>query len=201
MMKNPQTYVEIPLNAFMIIKSLSFDIENIQKSLNETFQNFNLNIKNHQLPMSDFKGAIDGLIRLYKNYELKCEDLADGIIDGIKYRDKLTSETLYALGSGLSELDEEFAECFLIIAIERAENSQKLEIYQKLFEIFTSARKNEKVLEIIEKMIEIEPGNEDLENMRLEIELNLLFNEKKPVKIFKKYQNPLVGVIAQFLKF
>jgi uncharacterized membrane protein len=74
----------------------------------------------------------------------------------------------------------------LKIALERAENDEKMDIYENLFEIYGLAGKSEKSLEVVEKMIEIEPENEELENLRVEVELNVLFGDKndKKVKIY-----------------
>jgi hypothetical protein len=158
MEKNPQDYVANPLNAFILIKTLSHDISSIQSSLYETFQSFNNSIENIKLPNEDFEGAVEGFVRLQKVYELKSEDLADGFVDDVKIRDELSGLNLFILANEITKIDRKIASEYFEIASERSSEEFKLDILDKMVENYLEMEKYSKAVEVLEEISEIK-GN------------------------------------------
>ena len=179
MVNNSQKYVENPLNAFILIKSLSYDVDLIQKSLDDLTKDFNDSIKEQKLPMSDFDGACEGFWRIQRVYKLKSEDIAAGILDGVKYREELKTDEILALAVGLVKYDSDFAANFFKIALNKSDDDSKDQILKKLFQIYANSKKYDEALDILAQRIKIDPENEELIEMKENLELIAKFPEEK----------------------
>lgn len=91
-------FVTNPLNAFLLIKSLTFDIELIKSHGIKNLENFNLSSFDFGIDNAEIDGAVEGLIKLQETYRLKTSDLAAGVVDGEKTRPPLSVEDLALIG-------------------------------------------------------------------------------------------------------
>lgn len=89
----------------------------------------------------DLADAVDGLMRLQKTYKLESSDLALGVIDGKKTRNRLSAQELYVLGNEGRKLGKQiyFSREFMELAHEEIENDRDkydeidgAKIYKKL---------------------------------------------------------------------
>ena len=159
-------YVRNPLNAFLIIKRLSIDLEEFNEKLEKIAKDFKENSVKLKISKDEFEGASDGLVRLQRFYKLKTEDLAKGIIQGQKYRDDLAPDELLALGvafmneqhfiTSLSYLDMAFKKSLM-----HNMGIPSIRILEQIFQ---------RGLQVVDMMIELEPDRKDLEVEEKELE-------------------------------
>ena len=98
MEKNITNYITNPLNAFLLIKRATSEIELITERFPKESKDFLTNISEYLPSNEDLFGAAEGLIRLQVIYNLKSEDFANGIIDGSKLRSELSAHDLFVIG-------------------------------------------------------------------------------------------------------
>ena len=175
MQKDPNGYVSNPLNAVLLIKTLSFDITQTKNRILGVAEEFRRETEKITLPHSDFEGAVDGLVRLQTVYDLKAEDLAKGIIQGKKYRNELTSNDLFAIGEELMKSNlTSAALSYLNLASEKNLESfdmPQLEILDRIYHNNILAGNSKAVVETIDKILELSPTRTDLEDKRIYFEL------------------------------
>lgn len=175
-------YILNPLNAYLLIKRLTFDITQTASRVNGITELFTNNLKTIQLPHSDFEGAVEGLIRLQTIYSLPTEDLASGIIDGKKYRDDLTAGELFALGDELMNTERNsVALSYLNLALDRNQESRDMPdvvILEKIYQNHNKTGNLQGVLKTIQKILEIDPTRDDLNEKSFDLELELLFEKQ-----------------------
>ncbi|CAO1333226.1 unnamed protein product [Diamesa hyperborea] len=129
-------YVSNPLNAFLLVKRTTLDSNLINQQSLTTSSEFLNKVSNLTSSQSELTGTVIGLARLQETYGLKSEDLANGIIDGVKYRDELTSHDLYDLGNELLNADKDYLAIeYLNLALQRLE-----EVPEKYIEMMTLSR-------------------------------------------------------------
>lgn len=183
MKEDPSSYVANPLNAFLLIKRLSFDVVSKINRVIEIANNFNANTADFRLPMMDFDGAIEGLIRLQFMYDLKPEDLARGVIQDKKYREDLTVNELFALGNGLHKLQmSSNSLSYLNLALKKNQIQTEMSdmvILESILKIHNETSDEMLVIETLNKMLEISPERTDLEEIRDDLELKQIFDDKK----------------------
>lgn len=191
MAKNPQDFIENPFNAFFLVKSLSFDFNEFQKALNDTVADFSNSTKDLKLPLTDFAGAIDGFLRIQETYELKSEDLVAGIIDGEKFHEEFAVEDILVLGLGLMKFNTNYGEDYLKIALNKSTDDKlNAKILRKLFEIHANSKNYQEALKVLALRIELDPDNEELKKLQINLELIALFNEDKEIE---EVDDPLAG--------
>ncbi|XP_053967677.1 prolyl 4-hydroxylase subunit alpha-1 [Anastrepha ludens] len=84
-------YFESPLNMYMLTKRLTMDWERVENLMQYESGKKSLNaIERYKdaIPYpgtSELDGAIDGLVRIQDVYRLNTADMAQGILDGVKY--------------------------------------------------------------------------------------------------------------------
>lgn len=91
-------YITNPLNAYLMIKRATSDIQMIAKRFPEASKQLVERIKIFQPEQDDLTGAVEGLLRAQFIYKLKSSDFADGVIDGIKTRKAMSPHDLYVIG-------------------------------------------------------------------------------------------------------
>lgn len=91
-------YITNPLNAYLMIKRATSDIQMIAKRFPEASKQLVERIKIFQPEQDDLTGAVEGLLRAQFIYKLKSSDFADGIIDGIKTRKAMSPHDLFVIG-------------------------------------------------------------------------------------------------------
>lgn len=189
MAQNPYEYVNNPLNAFVLIKTLTNDVEKIQESLNETFESFKESTEKFKLPQENFEGAVAGFVRLQKIYELKSENLAEGKIEEVKIRDELSTLELFTLANEIMRTDRQIADEYFKIALEKSKGDLKVEIMEKMLENYRKMRKFSKAVEMIEEIVKVEGkiihsrGTQLSRGKKLSF---LYFNTFKPTILGKK---------------
>lgn len=82
---------------------------------------------------NDLTGAIKGLVRLQKVYNLTALDLSEGVINGVKTGIKLSKHDVFIIGKLLSELKEDyyFAKEFLDLALFQSADKKNNEVTKK----------------------------------------------------------------------
>lgn len=175
-------YILNPLNAYLLIKRLTYDITQTVFRVTGITELFTHNLKTIQLPQSDFEGAVEGLIRLQTIYNLQAEDLASGVIDGKKYRDNLTAGELFALGDELMNTERNsVALSYLNLALDRNRESRDMSdvvILEKIYQNHNKTGNLQGVLQTIQKILEIDPTRVDLNEKSIDLELELLFEKQ-----------------------
>lgn len=117
-----KSYTENPIASFKLIKRSVLDIDFYIKAypgLLEKITNSKFVFdRPHQ---NDLMGAIKGLVRLQKAYNLTAIDLYNGIVDGINTGVTLTVHDIFTIGQKLSEMKGEnyYAEEFLQLTLDQ----------------------------------------------------------------------------------
>lgn len=91
-------YITNPLNAYLMIKRATSDIQLIAKRFPEASKQLMEKIKIIQPEPDDLTGAVEGLLRAQFIYKLKSADFAKGVIDEIKTRKAMSPHDLYVIG-------------------------------------------------------------------------------------------------------
>lgn len=183
MLEDSMGYITNPLNAFLLIKRLSFDLNQTKSRAFEIVQHFMKKTERFALSRSDFEGAVAGLVRLQEVYGLQAEDLARGIIDGKKYRDDLTANELFAIGEELLNIEHSKTSLsYLNLALEKNRKFPEmspLTILEKIASIHNKTKDMQRRVETIEEILKVAPERTDLEEVRVKLEMKLLFAEEK----------------------
>lgn len=181
MKKNPYAYVENPLNAFLLIKRLTYDVSMIEENLKEISNKFKLKVEKYKLSNDELSGAVEGLYRLQSVYDLKSKDFAKGIIFGKKYREELNVDDLLAIGIEMTKLDDHgFAKEYLELAKNRNilyGDFAKMVMLDKIFKIYNSSGMLNEAVEVLNEILELDPSKKHYEEQRLSLELKSLFDE------------------------
>ncbi|CAH2076655.1 unnamed protein product, partial [Iphiclides podalirius] len=100
-------YLENPINAFKIIKRLTTDLKFTERSIHigaENIKSVALYSDDLMYPtLEDLKGSVAALTRLKNTYELKINELAEGILAGEACSIPMTSSDCFVLGKTLFE--------------------------------------------------------------------------------------------------
>ena len=196
-------YISNPLNSFALIKRLSYDVTKTVNRIVDTAKQFEKQVELVRLPQIDFEGAVEGLIRLQTMYSLNSEDLAKGIIQDKKYRQDLSADDLFALGSELMKskrmtsslsyvnlaLGSELMKSkrmtsslsYLNLALERNQNTKEMSDVTILERILRNQNETGMVKEMvdtIDKILKLHPTRFDLEEIKIDLELSSVFKDK-----------------------
>ena len=157
-------YVSNPLNAFLLVKRTTLDSKLIKQQLLKTSAEFLDKVSDLTSSQSELTGTVTGLARLQETYGLKSDDLAKGIIDGVKYRDELTSQDLYDLGSELLNADKtDLAIEYLNLALEKVkeypEKYIELMTLSRLSDAYNRTNEYEEAILVIDEFQELDPSN------------------------------------------
>lgn len=164
-------YISNPLNAFLMIKRCTSNVELIEKRFPEESKGFLEKIKTLQPDNDDLIGAIEGLLRLQTVYGLKCFDLVKGVIDGEKTRADLTPHDLFVIGSEAFKLESNgyiesnyFAREYLFITWHQYKNGHDVDneidvskLLIKLGETYNRTGDYFYALEYIDRLLERQP--------------------------------------------
>ncbi|XP_050664932.1 prolyl 4-hydroxylase subunit alpha-1-like isoform X12 [Leptidea sinapis] len=128
-MKDPVNYVGNPLNAFTLIKRLTYDLKEIEMTIKvgtEYINNVTLNHHDAVYPKNqDLAGAAVALSRLQQTYRLEIDELAEGKLKGVTYSTPLSAGDCFELGKAL--YNEEFhkdALKWMTVALRKYEKEQ-----------------------------------------------------------------------------
>lgn len=139
---NVMNYITNPLNAYLLIKRLTSDIELIQDRHPKESMDFIRNISGFLPGAEDLDGAVEGLLRLQTIYKLKSEDFASGIIDGVKTRKRLTAHDLFVIGEKSIHLEnyKHFAREYLLLALDQMRESLDSDVdHDQLLDLLTTS--------------------------------------------------------------
>lgn len=183
MQKDPLKYITNPLNALLLIKLFSRDITQTRGRVLDIYNEFKRKTEKLRISNEDFEGAVEGLMRLQKMYDLNPADLSRGIIEDEKLRDDLSASDLYSIAEELAlSKDYNMALSYLSLAMlanEKTKDMSAIDILETVQECHNKTGNSEKVIETIDKILEIDPERNDLLDLRLTLELSELFKEEK----------------------
>ncbi|XP_050664929.1 prolyl 4-hydroxylase subunit alpha-1-like isoform X10 [Leptidea sinapis] len=104
-MEDPVNYVGNPINAFTLIKRLTYDLKEIETHIKVGTEYINNVTFRHDDVMyptqEDLTGAAVALSRLQQTYQLEVDELAEGKLKGVTYSTPLTGGDCYELGKAL----------------------------------------------------------------------------------------------------
>lgn len=134
MMKNVTDFTTNPLNAFLMIKRATVDIQLITKRFPEESKEFLHNIEKMQPSEEDLAGAVEGLLRLQTVYRLKSESFVNGFIEYTPTRPRLQVHDIFVLGEEAFKLPDQdyFAQEYLILAKATVKNG--FDVYKEVDE-------------------------------------------------------------------
>lgn len=116
-------YLNNPINAFTLIKHMTIDLKIMRQQFPDKFKKAfdNANAKDFQLTETDLTEAVEGLLRLQSLYKFKTVDFANGIIDGVKTRNEMTTHDLFVLGAEAFKIPNQdyFSQEYFKLAWER----------------------------------------------------------------------------------
>lgn len=187
MKKNSLDYVTNPLNAFLLVKRLSFDITQIMNHIVGVTEQFKRNTEEARLSHQEFEGVVEGLVRLQLVYDLKPADLAKGIIQGQKYREDLSAKDLSALGDELMNSHRySMSLSYLNLAYEKNRETQELSplaILGGIYRNFNETGNKIELINTIDKILELAPDltpdREYLEEVKTMLEIEVLFEDEE----------------------
>jgi prolyl 4-hydroxylase len=179
MKQDPLTYISNPLNAFLLINRLSRDVTDKIQRLVDIADTFNGRVEDIRLSPEEFHGAVEGLMRLQIMYNLQPEDLAKGIIQDKKYRDDLTSNELFAIGTGALKLQmPSISLSYLNLALtenEREPEMSDVVILESILEVHNMTDDKTSMVQTLDKILKIAPHRIDLEEIRNDLEIKQVF--------------------------
>ncbi|CAO1333269.1 unnamed protein product [Diamesa hyperborea] len=174
-------YISNPLNAFLIIKRATTESKLIQTKFERTLEDFSRKVFLLTPQDNELAGAVEGLTRLQETYGLSSEDLANGIIDGTKYRDELKPHDLYVIADQLMivnrfDLGIEYLNLALKAFEDPNNNDEYIEtiVLLKLVEAHNATEQYEEVVSDLDRILRINPDNEKVQLLKMEFELYLI---------------------------
>ncbi|XP_049867834.1 prolyl 4-hydroxylase subunit alpha-1 isoform X2 [Pectinophora gossypiella] len=104
-MEDIPNYLGNPINAFTLIKRLTTDLDDIEQSIKigtEYIKNITMTHDDVKYPtLEDLAGAAHALTRLQNTYQLKVNELAEGVLNGVMYSTPMSAGDCYELGRSL----------------------------------------------------------------------------------------------------
>ncbi|XP_067627169.1 prolyl 4-hydroxylase subunit alpha-1 [Eurosta solidaginis] len=126
-------YIDSPVNKYLLTKRLTVDWERIENLMQHDTGKKSLtkieNYKNaHTYPnASELDGAIEGFLRIQDVYRLKAMDMAQGLLDGVKYDTKLDANLCFDIAKyAAKENKTRFAHAWAAEALARLSKSKVL---------------------------------------------------------------------------
>lgn len=108
MQENIEKYVTHPINAFLLIKRLTVDIDELYfDEIQQAIKSFKANTDELRPSTEDLVGAVDGILRLQRMYKLETEEFSNGIIDGHQSQSKLSKHDLFTIATSALQLENE----------------------------------------------------------------------------------------------
>ena len=166
--------VENPLTNLILTKRLSIDLEN--------YQNIST-IKDVKLDKKEFWRALENLVNSQRVFNLKTEDLANGIIDGVKCSGLMTSRDFFDIGNEFAIMKNDFnAEEFLKAAYKLATIKDKVNISKTLLSVLKRLKKFLEAFKLCDQICnELESSEDFYDDISLKLfqtELTILKNNK-----------------------
>lgn len=222
-----EKYVTNPLNAFLLLKRNLYDVDFLIKHLSkfmEELQEKIKSLKEKQLVEEyEISGAVAGFIRAQRAYQLKSEDVVDGIIDGVKTRKPLSPHDIYVLGASASKNTENdfFFKSYLQIAQQRIDNGGDYlnevnktemaifiaivpeEVNDPFSEIYTLKSKREWRTDValVQKTCRgnLTRSPKETKNLKCRFVFNSPFSSIAPFKVEEASKNPLILMYHEVL--
>lgn len=180
MTKDVDTYIFNPLNAFSLIKRLTFDVDAVQKSIQNT-NKFSEKLDKIKLSENEITGAVEGIYRLQHTYELKTEHFARGIIQNKRYRREFHPSDLIVLAKEMRKFNEKYTLDYFKVAKElslKYDQQTRISFLEELFDIYNSTSSYDEAVEVLDEILKINPSYPKYEETRMNVELLSLFSDK-----------------------
>ncbi|XP_063532118.1 prolyl 4-hydroxylase subunit alpha-1 [Cydia strobilella] len=109
-MEDIPNYLGNPINAFTLIKRLTTELDDIEDSIKigtEYIKNITMNHADVKYPtLEDLAGAAQALTRLQTTYHLNVHELAQGVLNGVKYSFPMSAADCYELMRALYNMKD-----------------------------------------------------------------------------------------------
>jgi prolyl 4-hydroxylase len=144
-----------PVNVFCLTKLLTIDMEKIV----EAAKLLEINLQEGKLDKSSLSDAVSALSVLQDTYNLKSEDLANGIVSGVKCQTRLDPSELFVLGDEFVKLQndlraiEYFKIGYKIAQITEDDENAKMEIAKKLLRALKRSKNLFKAVEFCRTVV------------------------------------------------
>lgn len=133
-------YITNPLNAFLMIKRATVDVQLIRNRFPEQSKDLFRDIEKLLPDNEDLISAVEGLLRLQKIYKLKSVGFANGFVGEKKTRAKLKAHDLFVIGKQAYAMpgEEFFAHDYLNMACQRIKQDEDA-VEQEALEMITKS--------------------------------------------------------------
>lgn len=195
-------YITNPLNAFLMIKRATSDIELIRNRFPEQSIDLFKGIENLLPVDDDLIGAVEGLLRLQRVFHLKSVEFANGFIGGKKTREPLSTHDLFVIGKKAFELSkhEFFSREYLHITWNQIrkwndgdEDVKEREVIEVLTKSFNGTGEFKKAFEFAKILIQKFPKDLKYKEWKEEFTQSFVqFGSKKIVKIINPFDDDFV---------
>lgn len=164
-------YITNPLNAILMIKRATANIDLIALWFKNESKDFLRDVEHLRPSHNDLTGAAEGLLRLQTVYKLKSGDFANGIIDGVKTRSRLSAHDLFVIGDEAFKLRNQdyFAAEYLNIAWKMVQNGDDMEgevdeeqLVLILIEVYEENKAYQNAAKVAESFLASNPGNHNV---------------------------------------
>lgn len=189
-----EAFVSNPLNAFLLIKRLSLDANQIAQFVYNAAESFLNRMETLTLGSEEMQGVVEAIDRLQTTYNLKTEDLANGIIDSDSYNMTLSAHDLFSIGFELqkSEKSSRAIEYFTAALrknqkVEGFNEVSDEEILTELMVAYDKTGNFEKAITAINDLLLFDPANLDVETL---LSLKETFQESLNLGIEEKFDEP-----------
>jgi len=165
MNENLSSYISNPLNAFTLIKRLTNDTSLMQSKLQRVANEFAEDVQSFSPRIENLEGAVAGLARLQETYKLSPEEIANGMLDGEKYRDPLSAHDLFVIGDELLYSKNYHQSIrFLNLALELNDFSEVefSDLLNDLSAAFFAIKDFKKVSQVLDKLLKISSNRDEL---------------------------------------
>jgi prolyl 4-hydroxylase len=176
-------YITNPLNAYVLIKRTSSELQLVAKYLPSDLK---AKFEKLWLYNEDMVGATEGLFRLQVTYRINSSDFANGIIMGQKVRAPFSPHDLFTIGKQALNLLEDwsypksedfFAIEYMQMALNKIRNGldpnnevDKEEIAMTLASVYNKTGQFDKAAATVDFLVEFDPGFQELRNEYLALQ-------------------------------
>jgi prolyl 4-hydroxylase len=169
-----------PIDAFFLIRRLSWEWEEVENLLNSTASEDLGRIASEQ----DLQGAAVALSRIHDTYGLNITEVSEGFLLGTRHSQPLTTEDCFEIGQEIESYgDEYYAMMWLREALRKCESKDmKADIIDSFHPILYNSKHPALALALVDRLLAMEPMNREAQEFQKQYqavvgEANLTYDE------------------------